>query len=91
MITFVPMGNSCCGGEEYEAKSPRSISGGPPPPKVMTPAQDERREAARMAAEERARQGAVRGTQRIHPKKPPKNYENNTTSDYKGPDIADWN
>lgn len=58
------MGNTCCGGNEYEAKNHRSISGNPPPPKVMTPAQDELREQARAAAEERARVNAVRGTHR---------------------------
>lgn len=58
------MGNSCCGGTDVEPKPQRSIAGAPPPANVMTPSQDARREQARLAAEERARQGAVRGTQR---------------------------
>lgn len=44
-----------------------SSSGGggvAPPSKVMTPSEDQRREQARIAAEERARKNAVRGTQR---------------------------
>lgn len=61
---FAIMGNLCCGGDELEAKNQQTIAGGAPPPKVMTPTEDERREQARAAAEERARVGAVRGTQR---------------------------
>lgn len=58
------MGNLCCGEEDYDARAPQTSSGVPPPRKVMTPGNDERRAQALVAAEERARQNAVRGTQR---------------------------
>lgn len=43
---------------------PKRAMEGPPAPHAMTPQDIERRELARKAAEERARQNAVRGTQR---------------------------
>lgn len=65
----VNMGN-CCGGDDYPgtgqyaASENHTSSGVPPPPKMMTPDEDKRREQTLKAAEERARQNAVRGTQR---------------------------
>lgn len=41
-----------------------TAAGMPPPTNVMTPNEQDRRETARKAAEERARQNSVRGTQR---------------------------
>lgn len=58
------MGNACCGGEDVDVKAQKTIRGSAPPPKVMTPNEEDRREQARAAAEERARKNAVRGTQR---------------------------
>lgn len=58
------MGNLCCGGDDLEVNNRKTVAGGPPVPQVMTPTEDERRRQALVAAEERARLGAVRGTQR---------------------------
>lgn len=65
------MGN-CCGGtfagaprlEGDGSTKAHTVSGMPPPHKMMTPDENERRRQARIAAEERARKNAVRGTQR---------------------------
>ena len=61
---YANMGNLCCGEDEYTRSKHPTIRNGPPAPKVMTPTEAERRETARVAAEERARKNAVRGTQR---------------------------
>lgn len=65
------MGNSCCGGGDFPEprggdgqERKRYAGGAAPAVNAMTPDEDERREQARKAAEERARQNAVRGTQR---------------------------
>lgn len=58
------MGNSCCGEEDVGNNVKKTLSGGPPPKKVMTPAKGQLRDQVLRAAEERARKGAVRGTQR---------------------------
>ena len=58
------MGNLCCAEDDFEAGKKETLSGAPPPRKVMTPDEDQRREQARIAAEERLRKDAVRGTQR---------------------------
>lgn len=60
------MGNVCCGGEDdvIPNKHGQTAAGKPPPSKVMTPPDSEVREKMLKAAEERHRQGAVRGTQR---------------------------
>lgn len=62
------MGSLCCceerPAESSKQKPVRTAGGGPPAPKVMTPTETERRAAAAAAADERARLGAVRGTQR---------------------------
>ncbi|CDF41348.1 unnamed protein product [Chondrus crispus] len=85
------MGNLCCGGDDLEVNNRKTVAGGPPVPQVMTPTEDERRRQALVAAEERARLGAVRGTQRTQPKPKPKVYENNAPLGKSGPDISDWN
>ncbi len=60
------MGNACCGGEDDvpALNGGQTVSGAPPAAKTMTPTDAERREKMLNAAEERYRQGAVRGTQR---------------------------
>lgn len=64
------MGN-CCGGSDFPTASGQPLGGKPytppntaPPANGMTPDDEQRRQVARAAAEERARQNAVRGTQR---------------------------